>query len=218
MGRHLPLGLHAPATGRDFDTLKQLGVRSIIDFRSDEERTREPFNVPAGFSLEVYAKDYVLTMSELSQSLSSPDADAEQTRVAFETFYGRIPFQFAEQYREMFAQLLDQRAPLVVNCSAGKDRTGVAVALILTALGVPRETIVEDYLLSNAKFKPDLADPRLSRMRPDVAAVLYSVDARYLNAAFRAMENTPGGIVGFFRTELGVEEADLQRLQQLYLD
>jgi len=64
--------------------------------------------------------------------------------------YPRLLGTFHDQYRRVFAELLAGHAPLAFNCAAGKDRTGVAAALLLTALGVPRETVIADYLLTNA--------------------------------------------------------------------
>lgn len=69
--------------------------------------------------------------------------------------YPRLLTQFNSQYRRMFAALLAGRAPLAFNCIAGQDRTGVAAALLLTALGVPRETVIQDYLLTNRYFDPN---------------------------------------------------------------
>src|SRR5262245_37998606 len=70
-------------TAQDFETLKKLGLRSVIDFRSIDERNREPLNPPADYKLAIYAKEYVLSASEIGQSLSTPDATPESTRVAF---------------------------------------------------------------------------------------------------------------------------------------
>ena len=75
-------------------------------------------------------------------------------RAAMGATHPQILTEFNSQYRRMFKQLLADNVPLAFNCSAGKDRTGVAAALILTALGVSRETVIQDYLLSNCYFDP----------------------------------------------------------------
>ena len=59
------------------------------------------------------------------------------------------------RFRSLFAHLLEDRAPLVIHCTAGKDRTGFACALILHALGVPDDVIAEDYLLTNRFYRRD---------------------------------------------------------------
>ena len=60
-----------------------------------------------------------------------------------------MPFEQAPAHQELFTRLAAGEVPLAFNCSAGKDRAGTAAALILSALGVPRETVVEDYVLTN---------------------------------------------------------------------
>jgi len=210
----------------DFQALKAMGVRTVVDLRASDERKREPFSPPAGFAPAMLTRDYELGSSELAKAMrSTPTMTAETARNAFVTSYATVPFEFAGQYRQMFAQLLARNVPLIVNCSAGKDRTGVAAALILTALGVPRATIMQDYLLSNPSAQPRRAtpipaatDPRMRGMAPDVAAVLAGVDAPYLDSALKAIESRPGGMNGYFRNELGLTPADLRRLKTLYLE
>lgn len=211
-------------TAGDFATLKRLGVRSIVDFRSTEERRLEPFAPPASLDLTLHSKDYDLGMPEIGRSLAGLSATPDQMRVAVQGFYRRIPFEFADQYREMFAQLLSGRAPLVINCSAGKDRTGVAAALLLTALGVPRATIMQDYLLSNPEFQPKSAqshapslDPRMSQLSPALAQMLVGVEAVSLDAALAAIESRAGGMDGYLRNDLSLSAADIKRLKSLYL-
>ena len=141
-------GSMAGLTSGDVDTLCTFGIRTIIDLRSTNERLREPTLCAGAFMPAMHARDYVFKSSDLGQALPTGQMEAEEARLAFERTYALLPFQFADQYRQMFAQLLADNAPLIVNCSGGKDRTGVASALLLTALGVPRETVIEDYLLS----------------------------------------------------------------------
>src|SRR3546814_4751357 len=73
---------------------------------------------------------------------------ATQLREIMHVVYRELPFEQAPAYREMFSQLAAGELPMVINCTAGKDRTGVAAALMLTALDVPRDIIIEDYALS----------------------------------------------------------------------
>ena len=213
-------------TAGDFATLQKLGVRTVVDLRSIDERTRAPFSPPAGFTPAVLTRNYDLASSELAKAMMGPQSmNADQARALFERSYTTIPFEFAGQYRAMFAQLLARNVPMIVNCSAGKDRTGVASALILAALGVPRQTIVQDYLLSNPGAQPvkttlasSAVDPRMRSLSPDVAQVLMGVDARYINAAFKAIDSRPGGLNGYFRDELGLTPADLKRLRTFYVE
>lgn len=227
-GRHVKWGVlyrsgsMAKLTNADFEKLQSLRIRTIVDLRDNGERTREPLSRPAAFTPAVLTKDYALDRGEISKALGTSNLTAEQARQVFDRFYAALPFSFADQYRQLFAQLLAGNVPLIVNCSAGKDRTGVASALILTALGVPRETVIQDYLLSKQGFQPGKTasgvDPRMAGFSPEVAQVLAGVEPRYLNAAFKAIESRPGGLNGYFRNELGLTPADLKRLKRLYLE
>jgi protein-tyrosine phosphatase len=132
--------------------------------------------------------------------------------------------QFNGQYRRMFAELLAGHAPLAFNCTAGKDRTGLAAALLLTALGVPRATVIEDYLLTNrtldvGSLSQGPASPAnpLASMAPDAARMLGRADRSYIDAAFAVIDAHPGGAQGYLREELGLSHADIVRLRHLYL-
>ena len=210
-------------TGGDFRTLQALGLRTVVDFRSSEERAQEPVAWPAGFSPAVrakpYASDAVMPMGPELTKLT-----ATQAQALFAAAYTKIPYQFADQYRDLFAQLLQRQAPLAFNCSAGKDRTGVAAALLLTALGVPRETIIADYLLSNRTFDPSktmAAGPRVDAMwrqlSPEVIKVFMGVDRQYIEAAFAAIERRPGGMDGYLRNQLKLDRRKIATLRRLYL-
>jgi protein-tyrosine phosphatase len=115
------------------------------------------------------------------------------------------------QYREFFKVLLDeQAAPLLFHCSAGKDRAGFAAALFLSALGVERETIIEDYLLTNEglkdKYAKDIeANPA---MRP-----LMEARREYIQAAFDVIDQQYGGTENYLTKNLDV---DLNKMKRLY--
>ena len=134
------------------------------------------------------------------------------------------PITFADDYRAMFGELLAGRAPLAFNCSAGKDRTGVAAALLLTALGVPRAVVTQDYLLSARYYRyvESQQDPKeaafWASLPPGVMQAITGVDQAYLDAAFRAIEAGPGGLDGYFRQQLGLGANELARLRSLYLE
>ena len=112
--------------------------------------------------------------------------------------------------------LLGDRAPLVIHCTAGKDRTGFACALILHALDVPDDLIAEDYLLTNRFYR---RDPSHSRDLPEeVKQVLASVEASFLAAAFEAISADYGGLENYFSDGLGLGAAERAELQARYLE
>jgi len=208
-------------TPADFAYLSEHKLRTVIDLRSTEERAKAPVRWPDSNSPNVLSKDYKLDTDGIKQMLSTPDMNAEKARATMAALYREVPFQFAAQYREMFAQLLAGHVPLAFNCSAGKDRTGVAAALLLTALGVPRETVIQDYMLSNQYVQPEKAAersgdafaPLLGSLPPEAIETMARVDRSYIEAAFAAIEARPGGLDGYFRDELGLSKGEIAILQ-----
>jgi protein-tyrosine phosphatase len=119
-------------------------------------------------------------------------------------------------FRALFAHLLEDRAPLVIHCTAGKDRTGFACALILHALGVADEVIAEDYLLTNRLYR---RDPGTSSDLPDdVKQVLGSVEGSFLAAAFEAISTDYGDLEAYFSEGLGIGAGERAALQARYLE
>ena len=126
----------------------------------------------------------------------------------------------------MFTQLLAGNAPLAFNCSAGKDRTGIAAALLLTALGVPRETVIEDYLLTNryldakkllAPGSQATANTDWAKAANPVMRAFMAADRRYIEAAFAVVDSHAGGAKGYLKDELGLGSGELSKLRGLYL-
>ena len=126
-------------------------------------------------------------------------------------------------YRELLLRLLDEtQVPLVQHCTAGKDRVGVGSATILLALGVPRETILEDYLLSNQnQLSLDKLPADGAEVQPEQIAMfkaLTQVHKEYLQAFFDEVDNTWGGTAGYLHNGLGFTGEQLNQLKKMYLE
>lgn len=217
-GRHVRWGLiyRSGATpllsARDVSYIRGLGLHAMIDLRGNEERELAPTRV-ARQGINYIAIDY---------SLNDLALDYESILVALNP-----------QYRSIFRELLLDQGPVSYNCTAGQDRTGIATALILSALGVPRATILEDYQLSTMvrhpenemppvdpakyphnSFVPVFAKGRLMKPTP-----LYSADGRPLLAElFAKIDTRWGSVENYLRDELGVGPAELARLRSDYLE
>jgi protein-tyrosine phosphatase len=209
-------------TPAGFAYLKSLGVRTNVDFRSTDERAKAPVVWPADMDVKVFAVDYTMDTSGLVALFTGGPVTAEKTSAAMVQFYRQAPFQFGPQYKTLVHEILVGHTPVVYNCTAGKDRTGVASAVLLTLLGVPRETVVQDYLLSNTYYRPDMPragepqDPQMAFFRtlsPDVIKALMGVDRRYLEAAFDAIESRPGGWDRYVHEDLALSDADVADLK-----
>jgi protein-tyrosine phosphatase len=211
-------------TPKDIETLQRIGIKTECDFRSTEERSREPITWPETLKPTVFTEDYGSDLGSLSALLRDPAITVDQARKVFTDLYAELPYKFAGQYRRMFAELLAEHAPLIFNCTAGKDRTGVAAALLLTALGVPRQNVIDDFMLSNQYFDPRKmvgADPRPDspwrKMRPEVLKVILGVDPAYLNVAFDSIEHRSGNLEIYFEKEMGLSLVQIAKLKNLYL-
>jgi protein-tyrosine phosphatase len=121
----------------------------------------------------------------------------------------------AHRYAELFEHLLQAEGPLVFHCTAGKDRTGYAAALVLLALGVTREVVMQDYLLTNQVFQQP---PRgRSEISDEALAVLWRVQQGFLDAALHAVDADHGGVERYLRQRLGLSGAALDELAARYL-
>ena len=110
-------------------------------------------------------------------------------------------------YKEFFSILSEkENAPLLFHCSAGKDRTGIAAALLLSALGVDRETVTEDYMLSAEHITKKYEF--ITREHPELKP-LTTVRKEYLETAFRVIDEEFGGIERYLIDNL---EVDLDKL------
>ncbi|OYX76576.1 MAG: hypothetical protein B7Y82_13020 [Sphingomonadales bacterium 32-65-25] len=215
----------AGLTLEDHQYLAKLGIRTVCDFRSTGERQREPVAWPSPGTPKVLARDYELDMAPLMAAFRGGDVTPQQARTAMAGFYRALPYQFAGDYRAMFGELLAGRVPLAFNCSAGKDRTGMAAVLILLALGVDRETAIADYLLSNRHYRPQPPKPgapvdasmaMFARLPAGVAQALMGVERAYIEASLAEIE-ARGGLDRYFSEQLGLDRAQRNRLQSLYL-
>lgn len=210
-------GSPAGLTDADFAELKRRGIRTFCDFRANDERAAEPNGfVQANSDVEYWTRDYgsESASGDLSAILGGKDASAEKSRAAMIALYRHLPESNAESFRQMFRFLADGRTPLTFNCTAGKDRAGTGAALLLTLLGVPRETVVADYAMSD-----DIVDYRaqmqetaaknpayaaLAQLPWEIVAPMVASDPAYIESALGAIEEKYGSVDAFIEKELGV--------------
>ena len=217
-------GMMSMLTDEDERHLAGLGIATVCDLRHPGERDRDPTRwcEPAGAFY--WARDYTETSGVLSDLLRGSAPSATIARAMMVTLYAEILVDHAPSYRFLFERLLAGHVPLLFNCSVGKDRTGVGAALILAVLGVPREAIVQDYLLTNdyADFsrmmkRGGAESERYNAVGADVLKPLLAADADYLEAMFDSLDRDHGGLDAYLRG-LGVDAAAKTRLRDLLLD
>ena len=128
--------------------------------------------------------------------------------------YRHVLDERSEQLAAIVRTLLEPGGlPAVVGCAAGKDRTGVTIALLLSAVGVPADVIVADYVLTGEAFSSlERADPHLADWRRD--PVWLECPAEYMEAMLEHLEHRHGGAAALLRAH-GVGDADIERLVEL---
>jgi len=228
-GKHVRWGMIYRSGGTplltDADVQRVQGlVTDMVDLRSSEERALAPTRVEG---VRYAAVGY--PMANISGLGTSTPAPAGQS-------YRRFPTMLAPHLKIVFAKLLANQGPLVYNCSAGQDRTGFATAMVLSALGVPREVILADYHLSTTYRRPEYEMPRFDaatqaanpvagffgRYQQDPAAAkprpLFDADHRaLLETAFNEVETRWGSVNNYLAKEVGVGPVELARLRAIYL-
>src|SRR6267142_283762 len=202
-------------TDDDIGVMRDLGVRSAFDFRGTEERNAALCGMPdiAVHSLPV--EPTVVAALRAIAAGGTPLSTEHAVDVMRDSYRSYVQNN-TPRFRALFAHLLEDRAPLVIHCTAGKDRTGFACALILHVLGVTNEVISEDYLLTNRFYR---RDPSASNDLPeDVRRVLASVQPPCLAAACEAIDADYGDLESYLTDGLGLGSAERTALQGRYLE
>jgi protein-tyrosine phosphatase len=202
-------------TAADIEVLRDLGLRSAFDFRGTEERVAATCGLAeiVVHSLPIEPSVVATLRAKLAEGAVLTSADALDV---MRDSYCNYVRQNTPSFRALFGHLLEDRAPLVIHCTAGKDRTGFACALILYALGVPDQLIAEDYLLTNRFYR---RAPSVSSDLPDdVLQVLGSVHTSFLAAAFGTISADYGDLESYLSDGLGLGAPQRANLEALYLE
>jgi protein-tyrosine phosphatase len=201
-------------TDDDAAVLRSLGVKSAFDFRGTGERA-EALCGMSDITVHSLPVEPTVVAALRAIAASGTPLSADHAVEVMRDSYRSYVQQNTPRFRALFAHLLEDRAPLVIHCTAGKDRTGFACALILHTLGVPDEVISEDYLLTNRFYR---RDPNSGSDLPDhVTQVLGSVQPAFLGAAFEAIDADYGSLETYLRDGIGLGAAERTALAARYL-
>jgi len=216
-------------TADDWQTLAGTGVATICDLRSDSERAEHPNRVPPQLALRELHCDIrndLRADPALARLLVDDPTARGAERVMIE-IYRRFPAYMGGTLATLVDRLLAGGAPLLVHCSAGKDRTGFIVAMLLHALEVPEELIRQDYLASRtwpgAGSHRGSLEARLGAIIPPhelAAAVDTVLDVRdvYLDAAMDTLQAQFGSVLRYLETAAGVDARRIDRLRNDLLE
>ena len=217
----------------DYAVLSELGINTVVDFRGNSERDNERTQWQAG-DINHMTWDYELAFdtSKFKQMFAEGKVTEQDMEQVMANMYPDLLNQQKAHYKAMFAELVSSDQPLLFHCTAGKDRTGIAAALILHTLGVERDVIISDYVLSEQILRPEdlmgasdsdghKQDPTMAMLarlpKPAINALMGTRES-YINAAFDEMIKQSGSVDAFIREELNVSEADIARLKAQFLE
>jgi protein-tyrosine phosphatase len=215
-------------TAADWLELQTLGLGTICDLRSSKERERHPNGIANYLRVKEVslAVDNDLRANSEFMTWMAEDPTARGAEKVMIGIYRRFPRVMAGKIRTVIDLLLENRAPLLIHCTAGKDRTGFAIAILLTALGVDRQRVHDDYLISQkwpgkVSHRPSLAH-RLRKAVPshamdEVVDVVLDARLSFLNAAWEVIETEFSSVQQYLRTEVGVDDSTLERLRDAVL-
>ncbi|MEX0306464.1 MAG: tyrosine-protein phosphatase [Ruegeria sp.] len=213
--------------------LDDMGVSAIVDLRTTSEATAHPAQWPEG---EGPARHNFPVMENESQmiddmraSIKTGTATEAETDGLFLGAFGYIAIDYTEEYRDLFDVLLDQPEgeAVLYHCSGGKDRTGVATALVLTALGVSKDEIQSDFMMSNTlkdadnKTQQSAAEVNAgegTNMTPEAVWPSLGVREAYLDEFYKSVEASYGSVDDYLREGLGLTDADFETLRNRYLN
>ncbi|MFN3835515.1 MAG: tyrosine-protein phosphatase [Glycocaulis sp.] len=221
-------GQFSRATPGDREAMDALGIRIVADLRRPREREMEPSHWPEREGVTVLASDHAGSAEPPHLVfLRESDFTEESIRGFMTETYRRLPFDPGNKwvFEQGFRALADAEPDhgFIVHCAAGKDRTGLFCAFLLTELGVDEEAVRADYLMTNSAVNFDRIIPAIARrLKDDLGKeagerelrAFLGVEAGYYDAAMEAV----GDPRAYLRNELGLDEATLTRLRERLLE
>ena len=204
--------------------LQSLGIKRIVDFRSEGEKTEDPDIIPEGINYietpinvdgAMRSKIEAVLKGETNKEVKSFLVDANKE---FVTNYTSV-------YEDFLRGLIDEDGPTLFHCTAGKDRAGFAAAITLIALGVSKEDVIEDYMKTNI-FTKDKIDEMIDKIKlmslyqadAEILRPLIGVERIYIETAFKTAEEKYGSLENFIREGLNISDEEIQILRNKFVE
>ncbi|OAB44860.1 tyrosine-protein phosphatase [Paenibacillus antarcticus] len=214
----------------DLDELQQFNFKLICDLRGPNERKskvvqlNDNYNVHS-INVPIQQNDQDYTQFEFFK-LMMRTARVIDFETMMKDFYHRIAFESMSQIRDVITLLSErENMPALIHCTGGKDRTGMMVALIQLLVGVRREDVLEDYLLSNIltgvrmkKAATFIRYMSLFQISNERLKPLLEVRRDYLEDALAEIFNQYETIEAYLTHACGISEVSLEKLRELLLE
>ncbi|MXN90488.1 protein-tyrosine-phosphatase [Flavobacterium sp. Sd200] len=211
----------------EFEKFEGLGIKTVFDLRTANEVYEKNDHLPQSVQHvhQPIVQDSLNELGTIKKKVIKGDVDAAQSFQFMTELYTTIIADNIPQLRSTLQQIFEADTPVLYHCSAGKDRTGIITALILSILKVDRQTIVNEYLMSDyyrcEKLEGIMKKVKVARIiKPKLATEtiqnLMGVDERYLNAAFNVIDTKFGGIDNYIKNQLQIDDAQRQAIINKY--
>ena len=208
----------------DLTYMRLLDIRTVVDFRSNEEREHEPNNIDELDSIvtELLTVDVKgAAVNLLREKIAASTASEEDVAQLLVNVNREFVLSFTPTFARLFELLLaDQAGPLVFHCTAGKDRTGFAAALILRIMGVDEDTLMADYLATNSftravmdEILESIDQRAFGQFNTTALRKLFGVESRYLQEAFDTIEKEYGDFEVYRKEGLMLNDSAVAELQ-----
>ena len=203
----------------DLQKINEIGIKTVCDFRSDFELDE----FPSLFSDKTLPKlkhipIKTLGTRDLRELSIKDDVTSEEMAREMQHHYVLYVHQHKKKYRDFINLVAFGEIPLVFHCFAGKDRTGFGALLYLGLLGVKKETIIEDYLLTNKFFKGPIVTEEWRDTSSEKLQPLFEARVDYINAAFSEIYSSYNSIEDFVVKELEIDRQTLDLLKTRILE
>ena len=203
----------------DLKKIHEIGIRTVCDFRSDIELHEFPSlfsekTLPALKHIPIKT----LGTTDLRELSIRDDVTSEELANEMQHHYVLYVHQHKKKYRDFINLVAFGEIPLVFHCFAGKDRTGFGALLYLGLLGVKKETIIEDYLLTNKFFKGPIINENWRGTSSEKLKPLFEARVDYINAAFSEIYLSYNSIEDFIVKELEINNQTLDLLKNRILE
>jgi len=204
--------------------LQNLGIKKIVDFRSEQEKAEDPNIIPTGISYVEMPISVDGAMRSKIEAVLKGETDREVQSFLIDANKEFVT-NYADVYENFLRGLIDEDAPTLFHCTAGKDRAGFAAAITLIALGVSKEDVINDYMKTNAFTQERIEEildqiELMSLYQSDVEILrpLLGVEQIYIETAFRTAEDKYGSLENFIRDGLNISDEDIQKLRNKFLE
>lgn len=201
----------------DLRYVDALNLQTICDLRSQVECNNRPSKLTAPQHLHMPIKDDMVNGEQIISQLKTGDATGLDTEMMIGS-YRRLLDGFPQTFGRVLRHLSQpENQPGLFHCTAGKDRTGLTAAMLLSLLGVPRDVIMHDYTLTNTFVKPftDMLQSRLEAVGVDFEQVraIFSAPSVLLESAFDHLDTYYGGVEAYLRDHAGLDDTTIQALR-----